>query len=66
MTPIDESTIHQTERLADLPLETERRRRMAAPFAALVESANALSRKMAARALMAITPATKFTHTPRD
>jgi hypothetical protein len=61
MEPLDEETVEQLERVAELPLG-ERRALVAAQLRGLIEAANELSRKMAAPHLQGLVPSVGFRH----
>jgi hypothetical protein len=62
MDSIDESTIAQFERAADLPLPEHERIVIAPMYRGLVEAANELSRKMSNPRYRTLGPTFKFVH----
>lgn len=66
MAPLDERTIKELARVADLPLTAERLHLIAPQLDALVEAANELNRKMAEPRMSGIAPNVRFAHVPAD
>lgn len=62
MPPINETTIEQAEKVADLPLTSQERTLILPTYRAWVEAANELSRKMAAPEYQSLTPSITFMH----